>query len=77
MRYLNNASVGEVRVILKTDLHVVRMFGMRKNIDNSYCDHQAPTPVPVEDPELPERLPEPMDEPPVPDHNPSIALVLG
>lgn len=52
------------------------MFGMRKNIDNLYCDHQAPTPAPVEDPELPERLPEPMDEPPVPDHNPSIAFVL-
>jgi len=47
------------------------MFDMRKNTSVLACDHQAPTPEPVEEPELPERLPEPMDEPPVPDHNPS------
>ncbi|MGV8899524.1 MAG: hypothetical protein ACOH2B_09850 [Burkholderiaceae bacterium] len=76
MRNLNAGSVGEVKITLETNLHGVSMFGMRKIVDNLYCDHQAPTPTPVEDPELPERLPEPMDEPPVPDHNPSIALVL-
>ena len=47
------------------------MFDMRKITSVLVCEHQAPTPEPVEEPELPERLPEPMDEPPVPDHNPS------
>ena len=51
------------------------MFEMRKNIAGLSCDHQAPTPEPVEEPELPDRLPEPLDEPPVPDHNPSRAQV--
>lgn len=49
------------------------MFEMRENVSALVCDHQAPTPEPVEEPGLPERLPEPLDEPPVPDHNPSSA----
>jgi len=48
------------------------MVGAEKNISALICDHQAPTPEPVEEPVLPERLPDPLeDEPPVPDHNPS------
>lgn len=48
------------------------MFEMRSNDRGVVWDHQAPTPEPVEEPNLPERLPEPLeDEPPVPDHNPS------
>lgn len=47
------------------------MFTMQKRGDALICDHQAPTPEPVEEPGLPERLPVPVNEPPVPDHNPS------
>lgn len=75
MRNLNSGSDGEVTVILTAILCGGCMFEMRKNINGFACDHQAPTPAPVEEPELPERLPEPMDEPPVPDHNPSRAQV--
>lgn len=53
-------------------LHGECMFEMRRSVGDLVCDHQAPTPEPVEEPGLPERLPEPLDdEPPVPDHNPS------
>lgn len=48
------------------------MAGRRNNINALACGHKAPTPEPINEPGLPERLPEPMDdEPPVPDHNPS------
>lgn len=48
------------------------MVGAEKDISALIRDHQAPTPEPTEEPVLPERLPDPLeDEPPVPDHNPS------
>lgn len=52
------------------------MNGIQNNINGLLCEHKAPTPAPINEPELPERLPEPIgDEPPVPDHNPSYSYL--